>query len=140
MKEQADKHRPAPRFLVQDLAAQFDVTILISPVAHPELNPIEMVWGIVKAALRRANIDFSLKRPKELVEVELERITPEAWGRYEDHAVKMEDYYRTVASANETGEAATDNEIEEFEPNDVGISGSSEDSGSESGSEMEDDD
>eukprot|EP00170_Pyropia_yezoensis_P000819 contig_3773_g821 len=140
MKEQADKHRPAPRFLEQDLAAQFDVTILIYPVALPELNPIEMVWGTVKAALQRTNIDFSLTRLKELVEMEFVRITPEVWGRYEDHAVKMEDYYWTVASANETEEAATDSEIEELEPNDVVGYDSSEDSAFESGSEMEDDD
>eukprot|EP00170_Pyropia_yezoensis_P000820 contig_3774_g822 len=137
MKEQADKHRPAPRFLVQDLAAQLDVTILISPVAHPELNSIEMLWRTVKAVLRRANIDFSLTRLKELVEVDFVRITPEVWGRYEDHVVKMEDYYRTVASANETEEAATDSEIEEFEPNDDVESDSSEDSAFESGSEIE---
>jgi len=52
MRAQAAKHRPTPRYLVQDLAEEFDVSIIFSPVAHPELNPIEMVWGTVKDALR----------------------------------------------------------------------------------------
>lgn len=45
MKRQADQHRPAPRYDVLDLARRFNVNVLISPVAHPRLNPIEMVWG-----------------------------------------------------------------------------------------------
>lgn len=28
-----------------------------TPVAHPKLNPIYMVWDTIKTALRRANID-----------------------------------------------------------------------------------
>jgi len=43
LKQRADQNRPTSRYLVQDLAARFGVTILISPVVHPELNPIEMV-------------------------------------------------------------------------------------------------
>jgi len=41
--EQAAKNRPGLRYLVQDLAKDFGISILISPVAHPELKPIEMV-------------------------------------------------------------------------------------------------
>eukprot|EP00170_Pyropia_yezoensis_P002344 contig_9826_g2348 len=52
LKKHADDNRPAPRYLVQYLAARFNVAILISPVAHPELNPIEMVWGTTKMALK----------------------------------------------------------------------------------------
>jgi len=68
MKWEADKHRPAPRYEVQDLARRFNVNILISPVAHPELNPIEMVWGTVKMALKRANINFTMADLKVLVD------------------------------------------------------------------------
>lgn len=81
MKAQADNHRPTPSFLVQDLTAKFHETIQISPVAHPELNPIELVWGTMKAPVRRASIEFSLAWPKELVAIECERITSEVLGR-----------------------------------------------------------
>eukprot|EP00170_Pyropia_yezoensis_P003982 contig_16432_g3993 len=126
LKAEADKYRPAPRFLVQDLARRFDVTILLSPVAHPELNPIEMVWGTVKAALRRAKKTFTLAGLQQLVHREFERITPEVWGRYEDHAEKMENFYRTAAAAAD--EMGSDLECSDLE---VG-------SGSEDGSKSDD--
>ena len=96
LKQRADENRPAPRYLVQDLAARFGVTILISPVAHPELNPIEMVWGTVKMSLKRANVTFSVATPRSMAEVEFVNITGEVWARYEDHSIKAETYYRAV--------------------------------------------
>jgi len=53
----------------------FNVKILISPVALLELNPIEMVWGTVKMALKRTNVDFSVAALKALVDVEFFKIT-----------------------------------------------------------------
>ena len=85
---------PTPRYLVQDLARQFDVAILSSPVAHQELNPIEMVWATIKGALRPEYVDLSMSRLQDLVDQEFKHITAEAWCRYEDHAINMEDYYR----------------------------------------------
>eukprot|EP00170_Pyropia_yezoensis_P000420 contig_2290_g421 len=90
MKREADKHQPTPRYKVQDLARRFNVNILILPVAHPELNPFEMVWGTVKMALKRANVNFTMAELKALVDIEFAKVTTEVWCRYEDHAVKME--------------------------------------------------
>jgi len=69
MYEQASNNRPTLRFLFQDVAENV-VSVFISPVAHPELNPIEMVWGRVKVALRMSNVTFSLARLEELAAVE----------------------------------------------------------------------
>eukprot|EP00170_Pyropia_yezoensis_P001894 contig_8110_g1898 len=94
--------------VVQDLAARFKVSILISPGAHPELNPIEMVWGAVKMAAKRGNVDFNLTPLKALVEAEFEKITADVWARYEDHAIGVEEYYRSVDEMSaEVEEAAT---------------------------------
>jgi len=105
MKAEADKHRPAPRYQVQDLARRFNVKILISPVAHPELNPIEIVWGTVKMALKRANVDFTIAALKASVDIEFAKITADVWCRYEDHAIKMEERYRDVGVKREEVEA-----------------------------------
>jgi len=85
---------PTPRCLAQDMARQFDVAILSSPVAQQEPNPIEMVWATIKGALRPEYVDLSMSRLQELVDQEFKHITAEAWCRYEDHAINMEDYYR----------------------------------------------
>ena len=92
MKTVADENEPAPRFLVQQLAARFGVSVLISPVAHPDLNPIEMVWGTVEMALKRGNTRFTLSALKDLVAQEFDKITPAVWAKYEDHAIKRKDF------------------------------------------------
>jgi len=115
MYEQASNNRPTPRFIVQDLAEKFGVSVLISPVAHPELSPIEMVWGTVKVALRRCNVLFSLARLEELEAVEFAKISAEVWARYEDHAIGMEDYYSEVPRMREEVEKRLDEQAIELE-------------------------
>jgi len=58
LKKQADKNCPSPRYLEQDLAARCDVSGFFTPAAHSELDPIEIVWGTVKMALKRAKTSF----------------------------------------------------------------------------------
>eukprot|EP00170_Pyropia_yezoensis_P004502 contig_18402_g4515 len=84
--------------MVQKQAAKFGFSVLISPVAHPDLNPIEMVCGTVKMALKRSNTSFTLSSLRELVEKEFDKITPEVWSQYKDHADKMEGFYRGLAA------------------------------------------
>jgi len=113
MKAEANKHGPAPRYQVQDLARRFYFKILISPVAHPELNPIEMVWEPVKMALKRANVDFTMAAIKASVGIEFSKITADVWCRYEDHAIKMEEWYWDVGVMREEVEAAFEEAVEE---------------------------
>lgn len=115
MKAVADKNKPTPRFLVQELAATFGVSVLISPVAHSDLNPIEMVWGTVKMALKRGNTSFTLSSLKDLVAKEFDKITPEVWAKYEDHAIKMEDFYRGLAAARDAVEGELEGREQEME-------------------------
>jgi len=124
LREQAVKHRPTPRYLVQDLAARFYVSVIFSPVAHPELNPIEMVWATVKVALRKANVTFTTSRLQELVNIEFAKISAEAWGRYEDHAIGMENHYMEVAAMRAEVEGSLDaQEIEMDDAEGEGVNG-----------------
>ena len=64
--EQAKKIYPAPKYKIQKIAdkfqeGDFSIKILFLPVAHPELNPIEMVWGCVKRAVAAQNLSFKLR-------------------------------------------------------------------------------
>lgn len=63
--ECARQVKPNPKYLVQELADKFTdgafiIKIIFLPVAHPELNPMEMAWGTVKRAVATANVTFSL--------------------------------------------------------------------------------
>lgn len=44
-------HAPAPKYAIDELARRYDCDILRTPQYHPELQPIEQVWGIVKDQL-----------------------------------------------------------------------------------------
>jgi len=115
LREQAAKHRPTPCYLVQDLVEEFCVSIIFSPVAHPELNPIEMVWATVKGALPYATVYFNLTRLQELVDVAFSKISADAWGRCEDHAFGMEDYYMEMAAMRAEVENRLDEQDIELE-------------------------
>lgn len=43
------RNKPKTVYQAEVLARRFDCVILLLPVAHPELNPIELVWGFVKS-------------------------------------------------------------------------------------------
>jgi len=126
MRAQAAKHRPTPRYLVQDLAEEFDVSIIFSPVAHPELNPIEMVWGTVKVALRYANVTFNITRLQELVDVEFNKMSAAIWAKYDNHAISMEDYYMDMAAMRaEVEDRADEMDIELEDAEADGVTGCS---------------
>eukprot|EP00170_Pyropia_yezoensis_P002478 contig_10331_g2482 len=134
---QAANNRPAPRFLVQDQAQDFGVSILISPVAHPQLNPIEIVWGTVKMAAKRGNTNFTLTALKELVAAQLAKITPEKWLKHELHAIKMEGSCRRLGEISDQVAAAFDDEQPEVEGS--GGDGEGEDAEDGVGEEVEED-
>jgi len=59
------------KYAVQELADKFSndtfsIKILFLPVAHPELNPMEMVWGTVKRAVASLNSSFNLGEVEQL--------------------------------------------------------------------------
>jgi len=142
VRAQAAKHRPTPRYLVQDLAEEFDVSIISCPVAHPELNPIEMVWGTVKVALRYANVAFNLTRLQELVDVEFNKMSAAIWAKNEDHAISMEDHFMDIAAMRVEVEDRADEmdiELEDADSDGVNDCTSSEEDGENERDEDEED-
>jgi len=142
MRAQAAKHRPTPRFLVQDLAEEFDVSIIFSSVADQELNPKQMVWGTVKVALRYANVAFNRTRLQELVDFELNKMSAAILAKYEDHAISIEDYYMDMAAMKAEMEDRADEmdiELEDAEADGVNGCSSSEKDGKDERDEDDED-
>ncbi|DAZ93081.1 TPA: hypothetical protein N0F65_010097 [Lagenidium giganteum] len=69
----------------------------ILPVGHPELNPIEMAWGYVKAYVAKRNNTFSLAEVERLAHEALDTFDASQWARYEDHCIKVEQMFITHA-------------------------------------------
>ena len=68
--------KPTPKYQVQELADKFteemfNIKIMFLPVAHPDLNPIELVWVTIKRAVAKGNLSFCLSDCERLVSEEV---------------------------------------------------------------------
>jgi hypothetical protein len=104
-----EKVTPEPKYQVQELADKFEsgdfnIKILMLPVAHPELNPIEHIWGVIKRVVASQNLSCNLKEVERLTMEQIESFTgSEGWGKnrrfleFVKNAKKHEGKYREMA-------------------------------------------
>ena len=86
-------NQPKPLYLTDEAAEHRGHTVLRLPVAHCELNLIDLAWVSVKGYVAKQNKDFNLK--------EIERPTPEGfthtttdmWRNFCRHVVDVENKY-----------------------------------------------
>ena len=63
--EEAKRIYTSPIYKIQKMASKFEIStfklkVLFLPVGHPEIYPIEMVWGVIKRNMAEANVNFNL--------------------------------------------------------------------------------
>lgn len=63
-----------PEFLIDNIARKHGHSILRTPPYHPELQPIETCWAIVKNHVARNN-DCTMKKVRILLEEGFEKVT-----------------------------------------------------------------
>lgn len=68
-------------------------SILRLPPYHPDLNPIELIWGIVKRRIATANVNQDKAHLKELIHQEFAKVTPELWYNCCQKIIKNEDNF-----------------------------------------------
>ncbi len=83
--------------MIDDLAVTFGCEILRTPQYHPELQPIENAWGIVKSdiASTQTGHDTMTSLQERLVPA-FHKVTPETCQRIFAHVRKEEDWYWKV--------------------------------------------
>lgn len=101
MFEHAQTIAPAPKYRAQDLADQFEdgefsIKILMLPVAHPELNPIELVWAYMKNYVAFHNFKFNMTAVQEDTEHVLRNVSKEMFSRFCARSMKEEARYREM--------------------------------------------
>jgi transposase len=74
MVETLKKMDPSPTYALDVLAAKHGHDILRTPPYHPELQPIEICWGIVKNHVAR-NCDFTMATLLTQLDLAFERVT-----------------------------------------------------------------
>lgn len=91
------QHAPAPKYVIDDLAATFGCEILRTPQYHPELQPIENVWGIVKSDIASTQTgQYTMASLQERLVPAFEKVTPEGCQRIFAHIRKEEERYWKV--------------------------------------------
>ncbi|XP_028173855.1 uncharacterized protein LOC114362596 [Ostrinia furnacalis] len=67
--------------------------VLRLPPYHPDLNPIELVWGDIKRQLAEKSIDSNLDQKKNMLENLFAEYSAEKWEHCINHVIKVEDEY-----------------------------------------------
>ena len=58
------------------------------PVAHPELNPIELAWSVIKGYVAKHN---NLTEVERLTRKAIGKVTPTMWEKFCAHKEKVEE-------------------------------------------------
>jgi hypothetical protein len=69
------KLAPEPEFAIDRVASKKGHTILRTPPYHPELQPIETCWAVVKGHVAAHN-DFTMAKMQTLLEDGFQKVTP----------------------------------------------------------------
>lgn len=80
-------------YSIDAILAEKGHTALRLPPYHPELNPIEKIWGIVKNRVASRNVSFKLCDVQELAIQEFAKITPDDWSSVCKHVENIESEY-----------------------------------------------
>ena len=84
-------------FATDCLLAEHGHTVIRLPLYHPDLNPIEKIWGIVKAIIAAENVTFKLRDVQQLVEQNFATVTMEVWAAVCRHVKAVEEEYMNRA-------------------------------------------
>lgn len=87
------QHRPEPLYLTDEAAHEHGHTVLRLPVAHCELNPIELAWASVKGYVAKHNTRYSLEEVQRLTPEGFKHTTTDMWRKFCSHVMKVENEY-----------------------------------------------
>ena len=88
------KHKPEEKqFRLDALFSAAGHSVLRLPPYHPDLNPIEMIWGTVKSWVGQKNVTFKLEDAMHLAEEKFSAISKEDWIPYCDKVKQREEEY-----------------------------------------------
>ncbi|OWZ07710.1 hypothetical protein PHMEG_00019867 [Phytophthora megakarya] len=107
-------HRPTPMYAEQVIATKHDHLVFFTPPYHPELQPIELMWELMKNHIA-ADPATNAKDLDKKVKDKFSKVSDENWTKYYRHVQKFEDEY---ATALDDCCLVSDNESEEEDQDD----------------------
>lgn len=116
----ASELTPKPQYMVHEWVKEFnaqynkDIKILLLPVAHPMLNPIESIWSQIKQYVRQNNADHTMPTIHLLARKKQQKQSKSEWASVFDHmrkyAVDQWAADEQLLSDAEDGEEGTEEE------------------------------
>lgn len=85
-----------PQFEIDALAEEKKIRLLQLPPYHPDLNPIEMIWGAIKNKVRRLNTSFKVQDVLALTQQAYDSISAEDWKKRIEHTIRIEDEFARI--------------------------------------------
>ena len=97
--EQAREIYPSPTYKIQKIAdkfseGDFEIKILLLPVAHLELNPVEMFRSKMKRVIATKNMTFPLSAVEEMTRTAIQKFNSNEFSKYVEHMKLEEMKYR----------------------------------------------
>lgn len=86
------RNKPLPEYKIDNYAAAHGHTVLRLSPYHCDLNPIELIWSMVKRKVAAHNID-SNTNIEALIRQSFEEITPDLWQKECEHVKRIEKQY-----------------------------------------------
>lgn len=90
------------RYVLDDTVESEGHSVLRLPPYHPDLNPIELIWGEIKNFVASKNTTFNFSQVQSIAEEKIASMGPEDWKRKCEHVVKVEDEYLKNEGAIDT--------------------------------------
>lgn len=93
--ELIEKNKPTKvDYKIDRIFAQYGHEVVRLPPYNCELNPIELIWAIMKRFVRENNVgDLRIQRLLQLSEEAIKHVTNEDWKKCCDHIKKLENEY-----------------------------------------------
>ncbi|KAG7300302.1 hypothetical protein JYU34_015890 [Plutella xylostella] len=77
------------------------------PPYHCDLNPIELIWSVLKRRIAEKNVGQEANKIVQITEEAFASITKEVWQNECEHVIKVEEKYYTAGPV-------IDNEMDKF--------------------------
>jgi transposase len=87
-----NKIAPNPTYIIDEIAEKNGHTVLRTPPYHPELQPIEICWGIVKNEVGR-NCNFTMQNLENQLEEAFNKVTSETCNKIIRKIRQVEDKF-----------------------------------------------
>ncbi|XP_050665072.1 uncharacterized protein LOC126965483 [Leptidea sinapis] len=87
------EHKQLPVYEADVMLEENGHKVLRLPPYHCDLNPIELIWSVLKRRVAEKNVGQEANKIVHITEEEFATITAEEWNKECEHVIKMEDQY-----------------------------------------------